>query len=117
MQVFGAATIFQVADFETALAFYKEVLGFEEEFRFDNYAGLKRGGCGLHLSAMNDMGRPVGGGTIYLICDAVDDYYAEVAAKGARIVQPPMDQYYDMRDFVLKDPDGNQLSFGVDISG
>ena len=43
----------------------------------------------------------------------VDAVYAELAARGARIVKPPQDYDYGMRDFDLIDLDGNQLTFGT----
>jgi uncharacterized glyoxalase superfamily protein PhnB len=43
----------------------------------------------------------------------VDAVYAELAARGARIVKPPQNYDYGMRDFDLIDLDGNQLTFGM----
>jgi uncharacterized glyoxalase superfamily protein PhnB len=43
----------------------------------------------------------------------VDVVYAELAARGARIVKPPQNYDYGMRDFDLIDLDGNQLTFGM----
>jgi uncharacterized glyoxalase superfamily protein PhnB len=43
----------------------------------------------------------------------VDSLYADVIARGADIPKPPQDYDYGMRDFLLYDPDGNQLTFGM----
>jgi uncharacterized glyoxalase superfamily protein PhnB len=43
----------------------------------------------------------------------VDAVHAELAARGARILKPPQDWDYGMRDFDLTDLDGNQLTFGT----
>ncbi len=61
-----AAAVFQVSNLEAALKHYKEVLGFEEEFRFGDYAGLKFGEVYLHLSGHNAHERPLGGGNVYV---------------------------------------------------
>ena len=61
-----------------------------------------------------DFGPRVGGGNAYMICDEVDDYYARIKTSGAEPKTEPKDAFYGMRDFVIFDPDGNQLSFGCD---
>jgi uncharacterized glyoxalase superfamily protein PhnB len=35
-------------------------------------------------------------------------------ARGANVVKPPEDYAYGMRDFDITDPDGNQLTFGME---
>jgi uncharacterized glyoxalase superfamily protein PhnB len=39
--------------------------------------------------------------------------YAELAERGANILKPPQDYPYGMRDFDVLDPDGNQVTFGM----
>ncbi len=110
----SAAAVFQVADIEAALKHYKEVFGFEEEFRYGEYAGVRLGEFGLHLSGQNAHHRPVGGGNVYVFCDEVDSYYTELKRKGARLKSEPKDYPYGMRDFVALDLDGNHLGFGCE---
>jgi uncharacterized glyoxalase superfamily protein PhnB len=43
----------------------------------------------------------------------VDSLHAELAARGAKVLKPPQDYDYGMRDFDVLDPDGNQLTFGM----
>ncbi len=108
-----AAPVFQVADLEASLRHYTEVLGFGADFRFGNYAGVKRGDVCLHLCAHSIHRRPVGGGTAYIFCaEPVDAYHAELASRGANLIAPPKDYAYGMRDFMVADPDGNHLAFG-----
>jgi uncharacterized glyoxalase superfamily protein PhnB len=57
-----------------------------------------------------------GSGSIYIFCDEVDGYFAEITSRGARVEGEPRDYEYGMRDFVTRDPDGNQLSFGAPIA-
>lgn len=109
-----AAAVFQVSNLEVALKHYKEVLGFSEEFRFGDYAGLQFGEVYLHLSGHNVHDRPLGGGNVYVFCDEVDAYYAELKRKGARLKTEPKTYPYGMRDFVVLDLDGNHLAFGCE---
>lgn len=105
--------MFQVADLESALGHYVGILGFTEDFRHGNYAGVRLGEVCLHLSGHSVHERPVGGGTAYLFCDEVDAYHAEIKARGARIKTEPRDWDYGMRDFMVVDLDGNHLAFGT----
>jgi len=113
MRIDYAAPVFHVSDVEASIAFYCNVLGFAEDFRVGTYVGVKLDGFRLHLSQSD--GR-VGGGTVYAFCDGVDAYFADrVAGKAVDLVQPPADAPYGMRDFIIRDLDGNQLSFGQDL--
>ncbi len=112
--------VFQVANLEAALKFYSEILGFTEDFRFGNYAGLKFGAISLHLSEQTSDGRseykkPLGSGIAYLFCDEVDAYYDQIKSKGAPTKYPPQDFPYGMREFMTVDPDGNHVAFGAEI--
>ncbi|OAF02946.1 hypothetical protein AYJ54_25420 [Bradyrhizobium centrolobii] len=43
----------------------------------------------------------------------VDQLYAELSRRGARLIKQPQDRDYGMRDFDVVDVDGNQLTFGM----
>jgi len=106
--------VFHVGDVDVSVRFYTEVLGFVQSFRYGTYAGLKLGQCELHICPPGDHGPRTGGGNAYIICDEVDNYFARIKEAGAKPKSEPADQMYGMRDFVIFDPDGNQLSFGCD---
>ena len=113
MKTRHAAPVFQVADLEASLKHYTEVLGFSPDFRFGNYAGVTLGDVCLHLCGHTIHQRPIGGGTVYIFCaEPVDAYYAELVSRGAKLIAPPKDYAYGMRDFIVADPDGNHLAFG-----
>ena len=115
MKISGAATVFQVSNLEASLKFYRDVLGFEEDFEFGPYAGIHLGEFCLHLCAHTVWKRRCGGGAVSVFADEVDAYCAEVEARGAQIRLRPTDEEYGMRDFVLSDPDGNLLTFGCPL--
>jgi uncharacterized glyoxalase superfamily protein PhnB len=111
-----SATCFTVLDVTASLAYYTKVLGFTEKFRFGNYAGIQMGEVQIHLSQVgNPNSKPRGSGSVYIFCDEVDAYYAEITAKGAKTQNPPKNYEYGMRDFVVEDPDGNFLGFGTEV--
>ena len=113
MKTKGSATSFRVSDVDTSMKFYTEALGFTERFRFGDYAGIEHGDVQIHLVGPRvPSERIVGQGSIYIFCDDVDAYHAEITANGADAPIPPKDYEYGMRDFVFRDPDGNLLCFG-----
>lgn len=110
-----AAAIFQVADLNAAVAHYKTVLGFTEDFRFGDYAGLTLGDITLHLSAEAARKQHAGAGSVFVFCEAVDAYFTAIKKRGAIIRMEPVNTGYGRRDFTVADPDGNQLSFSCEI--
>jgi uncharacterized glyoxalase superfamily protein PhnB len=114
MKTFSVSPVFRVAKLADALKFYRDVLGFDIEFQFENYAGLKLDHAGLHLTQA-DSGKPVGASAVYVFCDEVDGYFGTIRARGAAPEREPADQVYAMRDFSICDPDGNRLTFGSAI--
>lgn len=104
-----------MTDLKASLKFYREVLGFDEDFQFGTYAGVHSGEFCLHLCAHTIWKRPCGGGAVVVFTDEVDQYCKEVEARGAQIQCQPADQQYGMRDFVMSDPDGNLLTFGCPL--
>ena len=112
----GAATVFTVRDVERSLAFFRDVIGFDITFRWGDptfYACLCRDDVALHLIADKQAKRPAGNGAICIFVRDVDAVHAELAARGAQLPQAPQDYDYGMRDFNMVDPDGNQISFGM----
>jgi catechol 2,3-dioxygenase-like lactoylglutathione lyase family enzyme len=119
MQSTSAAAVFQVSDLERSLAFYTEMLGFRARFRRGFSSLLRRfeaGRVALHLSSASESAVRLGRGSVYLFCDTVDSFYREVSDLGA-VVTSPLDSHdYGMRDFQIKDPDGNLIGFGAPLA-
>jgi catechol 2,3-dioxygenase-like lactoylglutathione lyase family enzyme len=116
MTVTGAATIFTVSNLERSLGYYRDVLGFRVVFTYGEprtYAGVAMDGLSLHLQAASTTWRSPGHGAAYVFASDVDDLHDRLYAAGARIVKPPETYAYGMRDFDVKDPDGNLLTFGA----
>ena len=112
----GAATVFVVTDVAKSIEHYRDGLGFAVTFEWGtptSYVCLCRDEVALHLLSSSRTSRLAGNGAIYVFVRDVDAVYAELAARGARIVKPPQNYDYGMRDFDLNDLDGNQLTFGT----
>ena len=112
----GAATVFVVTDVAKSTEHYRDVLGFAVTFEWGtptSYVCLCRDEVALHLLSSSRTSRLAGNGAICVFVRDVDAVYTELAARGARIVKPPQNYDYGMRDFDLNDLDGNQLTFGT----
>lgn len=107
-----AAPVFSVSNLAASLQHYQEVLGFSHDFTFGNYAGVKLGNIGLHLAEVGEP--PVGRSTAYVFCDEIDSYWSVIKCRGAHLRYDPKDWPYGMREFMVIDPDGNQLAFGCE---
>jgi lactoylglutathione lyase len=107
-------------DLDAALAFYGELLGFEESFRAPSsdapdHVELRLDGVTLALSTAEAAERVHGivaapgahGFQLVLWTDDVDTAYDALVAAGAPAVTPPHDTGNDNRNAVVQDPDGN----------
>jgi catechol 2,3-dioxygenase-like lactoylglutathione lyase family enzyme len=112
----GSATVFVVSDISASLAYYRDVLGFAVTFEYGeplSYVCLCRDEVALHLLVAAATKRLPGQGALCVFVRDVDQIYAEVSARGARLLNRPEDRDYGMRDFDVVDADGNQLTFGT----
>src|SRR5687768_12984848 len=77
-----------VRNLSAAVEFYTRVLGFRMELLHDEeYALMKRDGCRLGLSRKPGPA-PVGTARFYaLMAAGLDEYYDEVVAAGAKVVE------------------------------
>ncbi len=118
MNITSAAPILQITDLAKSLAFYGELLGFEKEFTYGEppfYAGVKKNDTVFHLCSSPENACRIGLGSVYVFCDEVDGYYQELKADGVEITSPLNTYPYGMKDFQIKDPDGNLICFGCPI--
>ena len=115
MHITSVATQIRVSDLERSLQFYVETLGFEEEFRFqDFYAGLRAGSALLHLKRV-DAPDPsiafVQAGDhlhLYIKVADLDATFRELEGK-AELVYPITTKPWGDREFTIRDPDGHTL--------
>ena len=118
------------SDIKRSLAFYVDVLDFaveqapdpDPESFMSRYAYLQRDGDGMHLSS--HAGDGVFGNLVYVRVDNVDALYTHFVERGSQTTDaddypaltiPLTDQTWGMREFSVRDPDGNKLTFGQPI--
>lgn len=115
MRTDSISPVFPVGDIDAAIRFYTEVMEFELDFHVANYAAVSLDGITLHLSARRSHPPALGLGMAYVMCDTVDDYYAGLVERGAVLEREIADTPYGMREFMVRDPDGNHISFGSEM--
>jgi glyoxylase I family protein len=124
LRIGGFATLIQVFDMPTSLAFYRDVLGFEvisdapENGRCD-WVWLKSGESELMLNTAYEAdARPPAPDptrfaghsdtTLYFGCEDVDAAHAELRARGV-VTRESIVTDYGMKQVYLNDPDGYEI--------
>jgi catechol 2,3-dioxygenase-like lactoylglutathione lyase family enzyme len=112
-----------VADFEAALRFLTETLGFTALNNDGGYAYLEREGAGLRLMQHGDpaeLGAPHGGFAYYIDVKSVETVLDQIGERLAALppgdVVGPRDQPYGQRELMIRAPDGNLIVFGASIN-
>jgi uncharacterized glyoxalase superfamily protein PhnB len=116
----GHATVLLVDDVGVAVEYYRDALGFEAwpwEEDPEQYGYARRDNCYLHFAHYaggrpNSVAAPSDMFDAYVWVDDPDLLHAEVAERGADVIQPPVDQDYGLREFRVRDPHGYILAFG-----
>ena len=111
-----AAPVLFVSDMQRATHFYVGRLGFQRTYVQPDeanpiYAIIQRGGAELHLNAYKPEGR-AGLCSCHVLADPIDDLFAEYEVAGVAFEQRLTVQAWGLKDFVLRDPDGNRLEIG-----
>jgi catechol 2,3-dioxygenase-like lactoylglutathione lyase family enzyme len=103
-----------VADIERSVEFYTKKLGFDVDFRHEDfYTGIIKDGFSIHLksSELQTGKRKVNEDLdILFSVDGIKDLYEELSGRGIEIVQPLRDMDYGT-EFYVADPDGNVIAF------
>lgn len=131
----GMAPLLQVYDMPEALAFYRDLLGFEvvsasaeaetPEGHFSHWMWLRLGPTDIMLNTAYDEGeRPERRAAdrqrwhsdtcLYFGCTDVDEVFDQVRARLPGL-GPPTDAPYGMRQLYMNDPDGYGLCFQAPI--
>jgi catechol 2,3-dioxygenase-like lactoylglutathione lyase family enzyme len=110
--------VFPVSNLTRAIDFYHR-LGFTSK-RFkdgDTYAFIHRDGHELHLTTLRRRTeeQSSSGAYFYLADGTAAALEAEFRAAGVPIAEPLAPREWKMNEFVVNDPDGNQLVFGEGI--
>jgi len=104
----------EVRDVPASIEFYRRVLGLEPVVTMGeppNFALLGTGSASMGLS---ECPRPAVAGIVACYVDVADvgSAFERCSAAGATVTMPLATHPWQMRDFVLQDPDGHQIAVG-----
>ncbi|WP_338869330.1 glyoxalase superfamily protein [Spirosoma sp. SC4-14] len=112
MKLEKTVPILYSSDIRQSLAYYTDTLGFSGKWEWETpptFGGVVKDDVEIFF-CKEDQGHP--GTWISVMLDDVDAYYAQIKANGATIVSPPDSKPWNMREMLVKDPDGHIIRFG-----
>jgi catechol 2,3-dioxygenase-like lactoylglutathione lyase family enzyme len=108
-----------IAEFDAAVRFFQDVLGFTPHLRVRDYAYLDREGCGIRIwgrEGADEAPRGARNFRYYFDVRDVDALYAELKPKLDALpkgdVHGPEDKHYGQRELLILAPDGDLVCFG-----
>jgi lactoylglutathione lyase len=126
-----AFPILYTEDLAGALAFYRDLLGCEETFRFPSpgepeFVALRLGSAQLALAAITEETKPIHGkrlrpisGHRFEMCVYTDDIkaaFARLRESGVPVLAEPHDQPWGERIGYVEDPDGNPVLLAMTLT-
>ncbi len=114
----GIAPQFLVDDLDQAIAYYRDKLGFELDFKYESfYAAVTRDGLAIHLkcapkfAADREHRKKNEHLDAYIAVSGIRDLFSEMQTRGAHLLKPLEEQPWACLDFYVEDPDGYILCF------
>jgi uncharacterized glyoxalase superfamily protein PhnB len=111
-----------VLDMESALKFFCETLRFEAKYRESNYAYVELGGCGLRILEEPHRRLTADGKarvSVYIDVSNIDDLHAQLRETLVKLplrdVEPLENKPWKQREFQVRMPDGDWLTFGQPV--
>jgi predicted enzyme related to lactoylglutathione lyase len=108
---------FLVTDLDRSIEFYTKKLGFEIDFRYEDfYCGITKDGCSIHLKLVDatigerENRKNNGHLDITFSVEKIDGLYEYVKSTSVEVIQPIRDMPYG-REFYISDPDGYIIAF------
>ena len=122
-RIVDSRCVLAVRNLKESTQFYIDVLGFRRDFGdgSDGWSFLSRDNFKVRLGECPDE-KPASdlGNHSYVVywnVDSVDQFYQEVAARGALVTSEPADKPWGLREFGLRTPDGHRITCGALIQG
>jgi catechol 2,3-dioxygenase-like lactoylglutathione lyase family enzyme len=120
--IVNSRCVLAVRDLKASTRYYTDILGFSQDaIDAEGWSFLTRdnfrvmlGECPNEKPA-SDLGNH--SYFVYWTVDSVDQFYEEVAARGALVTSEPADKPWGLREFGLRTPDGHRITCGELMTG
>lgn len=117
-QLLRSTPVLRTSDYARSRAYYTDVLGYrvvEEGGNPARFGIFQRDQSMLFINGWDGgPGASPGGWDAYVHVSDLDALYQEMSRANAEICRPIEATSYGMREFEVKDPDGNVVCFGHD---
>jgi uncharacterized glyoxalase superfamily protein PhnB len=107
--------ILAVADVAATIKFYRETLGFTEEWVWADpptFGGVGWGEVSLMFDLNLELATHLEGHQHYFFVKGVDELYARHQKNGVTIISPLERKPWGEREYTVRDPNGYHLRFG-----
>jgi uncharacterized glyoxalase superfamily protein PhnB len=119
-RIVDSRCVLAVRDLKVSTQYYTDVLGFDREpIDADGWSFLTKDNFKVMLGECPDE-KPAAelenhSYFVYLYIDGLDQFYEEVASRGAEVISKPADKPWGLREFGLRTPDGHRITCGQPI--
>jgi uncharacterized glyoxalase superfamily protein PhnB len=116
-RIVASRCVLAVRDLKVSTRYYMDVLGFSRDpIDADGWSFLTRDNFRVMLGECPEE-KPAGdlGNHSYFAywnIEGIDQFYQEVAARGAMVTSRPADKPWGLREFGLSTPDGHRITCG-----
>jgi catechol 2,3-dioxygenase-like lactoylglutathione lyase family enzyme len=110
----SSEAILAVADVAAAVRFYRDVLGFEGEWLWENpptFGGVRWGAVQVMLCQQPELARNVEGHQHFFFCDDIDALHQRHQAAKAPIISKLENKPWGVREYTVRDINGYHLRF------
>lgn len=107
--------IFSARSVAETVAFYRQVLGFAEEWLWGDpptFGGVRWGKIGVMFGESPERAARIEGHEHSFFAEGIDELYALHLANGARIISPLEAKPWGLREYTVRDLNGYYLRFG-----
>jgi len=116
-RIIDSRSVLAVRNLKDSTRYYIDVLGFERDpIEADGWSFLTRDNFQVMLGECPDekAAGELGDHSyfVYLYIDGLDDFYEEIAARGAAVTSKPENKPWGLREFAFRTPDGHRITCG-----
>jgi catechol 2,3-dioxygenase-like lactoylglutathione lyase family enzyme len=121
-KIVDSRCVLAVRDLRVSTSYYVEVLGFSKDpIDAEGWSFLTRDKFRVMLGECKDE-KPASelenhSWFAYWNIEGIDEFYREIAARGALVTSQPSNKPWGLREFTLRTPDGHRITCGEVITG
>jgi len=121
-RIIHSRCVLAVRDLQVSTSYYVDVLGFSKDpIHAEGWSFLSRDALSVMLGECKDE-KPASelenhSYFVYWNVEGVDEFYREVAGRGALVTSHPANKPWGLREFTLRTPDGHRITCGETIIG